>query len=91
MNGGNCTQIGNDFNCTCPQFFDGPTCQSCKLNSFNQLILLVHLIYKFFCLDLNPCASNPCLNGGNCSATSVSNFSCECDPLYSGGNCEFSK
>ena len=30
LNGGNCTQNGNNFNCSCPTFYTGPTCQLCK-------------------------------------------------------------
>ena len=44
----------------------------------------------FLQIDLNPCASNPCLNGGNCTATSLKNFTCSCDSQYSGPNCQFS-
>ena len=30
MNGGNCTQTPNGFNCSCPLYYSGPTCQTCK-------------------------------------------------------------
>ena len=30
QNGGNCTQTPTGYNCTCPQFYGGPTCQNCK-------------------------------------------------------------
>ena len=49
-----------------------------------------HFNFIFILIDLNPCASNPCLNGGNCSARSLKNFTCSCDSQYSGPNCQFS-
>ena len=40
-----------------------------------------------FCDLFNPCANNPCLNGGNC-LISASTYCCNCLPGYSGSNCQ---
>ena len=29
-NNGNCTQTMTGFNCSCPLYYTGPTCQTCK-------------------------------------------------------------
>ena len=35
----------------------------------------------------NPCANNPCLNGGTCQTTG-SSYTCQCAQFYSGTNCQ---
>ena len=34
-----------------------------------------------------PCDNNPCLNGGSCSSTGGSQFTCSCPPEYTGQVC----
>ena len=34
-----------------------------------------------------PCENNPCLNGGSCSSTGSSQFTCTCPPEYTGQVC----
>ena len=51
QNGGNCTQYGNTFNCTCPQFYGGPTCMKCKKKIFFFKLKiffkdLINMLYK---------------------------------------------
>ncbi len=41
----------------------------------------------FFSLG-DPCAQNPCLNGGQCIANNMGGFTCVCPPTYSGQRCE---
>jgi hypothetical protein len=36
----------------------------------------------------NPCASQPCLNGGQCTVTDVSSYQCQCAPGFDGKVCE---
>ncbi|XP_020615254.1 fibropellin-3-like [Orbicella faveolata] len=38
-------------------------------------------------LDINECASNPCLNDGTCTDR-VNGFTCSCVPGFSGNRCE---
>lgn len=36
----------------------------------------------------DPCAQNPCLNGGQCVPNNMGGFTCVCVPPYSGPRCE---
>ena len=40
LNNGNCTQTPTGFNCTCPQFYGGPTCQNCDNIKKNEMIII---------------------------------------------------
>jgi hypothetical protein len=48
--------------------------------------LLTDVILSLFLGD--PCAQNPCLNGGQCYPNNLGGFSCQCQPGYSGQRCE---
>jgi len=41
----------------------------------------------FFCLDINDCASSPCMNNGVCH-DGLNSFSCSCQSGYSGVTCQ---
>ena len=45
---------------------------------------IVHCV--FFVGD--PCAENPCLNGGQCFPSNYGGFTCQCPSGYSGQRCE---
>ena len=40
-----------------------------------------------FCAENDPCSSRPCQNGGACTKTSGTTFTCECANGYSGKTC----
>lgn len=71
--------------------------------SYNS-ILFVFKDMKFFCVyqgsalttappptPRNPCAPNPCFNGGTCQATNSGSFMCICPPGFQGYCCESRK
>ena len=43
-----------------------------------------------FYVDINECASNPCLNGGSCT-DQVNGYVCDCGGSYTGINCQTGK
>jgi hypothetical protein len=64
-------------------------CCSCN-SSFFSIISNVtqNIINMFNTTKLEPCASNPCLNGGNCININCINFyNCSCFPGFTGTTC----
>ena len=61
---------------------------------FKTLILSIVLTFFFqFSIgqgNTNPCAVNPCLNGGACNQL-TDTYSCECTEFYFGSDCQFLK
>ncbi|NXL34264.1 FA7 factor, partial [Glaucidium brasilianum] len=55
--------------------------KTASLNSWNDTMPC------FFFLDLNPCSTNPCNNGGVCKIRHY-NYFCICPPKFGGDNCE---
>ena len=61
-------------------------------------VLTVQHVSLFFTIDEreinlyanagDPCADNPCLNGGACMPNGFGGFTCQCPPGYSGQRCE---
>jgi hypothetical protein len=45
----------------------------------------------YFYLGIDPCASQPCMNGGTCLPTAGNSFSCMCPSSYQGVDCSIGK
>ena len=44
------------------------------------------------CQFSNPCANNPCLNGGTCNAVgNTGAYTCKCANRFTGSNCQYGK
>ena len=53
-------------------------------------LLSNHCLTILSFLDIDECASKPCLNGGKC-VDGINSFTCKCAPGFMGKNCEKSK
>ncbi len=56
--------------------------EECSLCMYSNLFLCVELLF----VELPPCASSPCKNGGQCSNEDDS-FSCRCPQDWYGNTC----
>ncbi len=73
---GTCTGASPCVNGTCTIGGSGYTCAcSAGFNGTNCEI------------DIDDCASNPCLNGGTCT-DGVNSFTCQCPPEFTGATCQ---
>ncbi len=78
----------------CPKgLFYHPDSQRCERSmlSFSSLNFFI-LKFLFPSIELgqleNPCASQPCLNGGQCVQSDVSSYQCQCPAGIDGKQCE---
>ena len=84
-NGGTCQSLnGNTFQCICPSGYSGSDCSTRKFTSLST----VKYREKMRVVVGDPCANNPCLNGGVCVSNNFGGFTCQCPPGYSGPRCE---
>ncbi len=65
----------------------GVWCGRLRFGTGSQNIHLINSFSNIFSTDLHPCASDPCLNGAQCTAIS-SYYTCRCPSGYYGINCE---
>lgn len=92
LNNGTCVQANQtSYTCECAPNFYGKNCEKCKFNSTKKkFIILIYLEKILFKTDINPCASNPCLNNGVCwqPFPNLDVYSCDCPNFYYGSNCQ---
>ncbi|CAG08131.1 unnamed protein product, partial [Tetraodon nigroviridis] len=95
LNGGTCELEGlQTYKCRCPPGWSGniqhydnmaERVTSSSRQSMNHTIISVSS--GKLCQQADPCASNPCANGGHCSAIE-SHYVCTCTPFFSGKTCK---
>ena len=51
------------------------------------IIVFLCVLFFYLELDIDECASNPCLNRGTCTDL-VNGFTCSCVPGFTGTQCE---
>ena len=54
------------------------------------IITFTMIVLLYISIDINECASQPCLNGGQCT-DGVNQYTCTCAPGWEGTNCDISK
>ena len=87
-NGGQCSSTSNNFVCDCTGTgYGGARCTYLIPNS--EKLFLWYWWYVEHChlICLDPCSSNPCLNGGQCSWDG-STMTCSCINGYQGAFCQ---
>ena len=91
--GSSCVLINNrpSCNCSCPNLYNGTTCEICKLEitlNFHFAILILLKQFLIFNQVNDPCLINPCLNGGICyTSLSTCGAMCRCLPEFTGPLC----
>ncbi len=89
-----CLDESKGFEQQCPKgLFYHPDSRRCERSmlSFSPLhFSFLKLLFSSIELGPleSPCASQPCLNGGQCTQTDVSSYQCQCPPGLDGKHCE---
>jgi len=85
-NGGTCALQNGIWGCKCTSNWIGNACQSTSLfYSFPEILILNFFFFQK--IARNPCASNPCENGGTCIVNGDS-FTCQCGGDFTGPRCQ---
>ncbi len=85
VNGSTCSDMINQYNCTCIPGYTGIHCETGK--TIPTCFCLFQIMHFSSCLDINECQSNPCDNGATCNDM-IDQYSCTCSPDYTGIHCE---
>ena len=104
MNGGECSDPADVFECSCPAGYDGALC-AVNINECEEHGCIhgecVDEVGNYTCacapgwtgwlcdLDKDECEDEPCQHGGSCAQTIIpGNYNCACPQEYKGKNCE---
>ena len=95
-NDGMCVNtIDRNYTCVCKSQWAGANCETgqCYFIIFRYILMPLLLLDNFSSLhlEINPCSSSPCGNGGTCINTLVGNYTCICKIQWTGTNCETGK
>jgi len=52
------------------------------------LVIIITITLLMYVIAIDPCASEPCQNGGKCEREKHGGFECHCPKGYSGSTCE---
>lgn len=100
LNSGICSSVGtSQFKCFCSPGYTGTHCEHAQgslsqitkpLRNLYQKLNQLHTISSIsFIIILDPCISNPCLNGGICfKLADLPSFGCACPEKFTGSLCE---
>ena len=104
QNGGVCSDPDEEFECSCPQGYDGPLCAvnidecvenmcghgQCEDGVGNYTCACQQGWTGWLCdLDKDECEDEPCEHGGSCAQTIIpGDYTCTCPPEYKGKDCE---
>ena len=94
LNNGSCTDMINNYTCTCVNEWEGRNCSECGLGCVNgrdnsdcsQCICDLGFTGTMCEADIDECMPNPCNNSGSCNNL-VNNYTCNCTNEWEGRNC----
>ena len=88
QNMGTCFDAIDGYTCICMAGYNGDSCEKSK--NFGWLFSFLNEILIILKLDVEECASMPCLNNGTC-VDEINRFTCNCTSGYTGAVCETSR
>lgn len=81
------TTPNNEFICTCPTGWTGPTCEISEFIYYYYRSRTKFRNSTLIHADIDECSGDPCEHGGTC-VDLVGGFRCECPPEWTGFTCE---